>query len=301
MIGVRATLAALAAAATLSACAAANTPEACKLTKLGEVPIHVSNNLPLIDVAIDGKPARLLLDTGANVTAITEPTFQRLGLQHDYQSLAYLTGLGAQGSNWLTQKATIRLAGIDLAPQPLPVFTTALPYDGLLGLSTLAAYDLDIDIPGGVFALYAARNCPGGAPPFTPSTTVPEVGARANLLTIKVTLDETGLLPVIDTGANRTILEANRLGLTDASVRSDRIGRAATADPVGLAVFRHRFRRLLVGNDVIDRPSFLVGNLSRIGIDGLLGFDIWRSRRLWISSASRTVTIGPAATRSPAP
>ena len=298
---VRTALPALAAAAWLSACAAANTPEACKLTELGEAPIHVSDNLPLLDLMINGKPARFLLDTGATATAITEPAFRRLGLHSDYRSLAYVTGLGAQGSNWLSENATIQLAGIDLNPRPLPVFTSALPYDGLLSLSALAPYDLDIDLPRSVLAVYAARNCPEGAPPFTPSTTVPDAGARANLFTIKVTVDDTGLFPVIDTGANRTLLDVNRVGLTEADVESDRTGRVKTADPVGLPVSRHRFRRLLVGNDVIDRPAFLVGNLGRLGVDGLLGSDLWRSRRLWISSTSRTVTIGPSATRSPAP
>ena len=75
---VRTALPALAAAAWLSACAAANTPEACKLTELGEAPIHLSDNLPLLDLMIDGKPARFLLDTGATATAITEPAFRRL-------------------------------------------------------------------------------------------------------------------------------------------------------------------------------------------------------------------------------
>ncbi len=294
------------AAALLAGCTAIDTPEACRLTPVATAPIVLSHNQPLLDLAIDGKPVRLMLDTGAQVTVLGEPAAARLQIGRDYTSFNYIRGLGAAGATWPTQKATITLAALDLDPEPLAVakFSATTPFDGVLGLRTLAKYDLDIDMPARKLTLYTARHCPGGPPPFTPSTTLPATSPAPSRVVIPVTIDETVHPMLVDTGASRTLIDRTRAGLSNADLAADTESRTITVDPVGLGVHTHRFKRLLLGADAVANPALLVGDVPATGYDGLAGADLWRSRRLWLSPTSQTVTIAPrrtAAERPPAP
>ena len=286
----------------LVSCAAVDTPEACRLTRVAAVPIRMAGAIPLLEVAINGRPAQLMLDTGADGTVVSAEAFHRLGLDLDFARTAYVTGLGAQMVNWLSKPAAIKLGELALAPEPLPVTSFAWAMapsdrpDGLLGGSVLASFDLDVDEPGGMLTLYEKRRCPGGAAPFE-GVTIPAQGLGAVKLTIPITLDGRELAAEVDTGASRSLMDTARAGLSDSALAADRAGRVASADPVGARVHVHRFGRLQVGTDVVDEPIFWVGALRHDGADALLGSDFWRTRRLWVSYGSRTVTIGPAQPR----
>lgn len=291
------------AAAQLAACTPVDTPEACRLTPVASVPIVLSHNQPLIDLAIDGKPVRLMLDTGAQVTVIGQPAAARLALGRDYTTFNYIRGLGAAGATWPTQKATVTIGALDLDPEPLAVadFSGKTAFDGVLGLRTLARFDLDIDMPARKLTLYTARHCPGGPPPFTPSTTLPASSPAPNRVVIPVTIDDTVHPMMVDTGASRTLIDRNRAGLSDADLAADAESRTITVDPVGLGVHTHRFKRLLLGADAVANPALLVGDAPATGYDGLAGADLWRSRRLWLSPTSQTVTIAPRRTATERP
>ncbi len=279
----------------LCACAAVDTPEACRLTPVAELPVHVVADLPLLDVTVDGKPARFVLDTGAEASAISEDGFVRLGLEHDYRLPTYATGLGARGSNWATRPVKVALGSATLGPSAMLVIglAKAMPFDGMIGSAALSAYDVDLEMSRGRLTLYKKRRCPGGPPAFAPSTTLPTQGSGAYRLRVSVTLDNTPLWPDVDTGASRTIVDSGRMRLGAAELAGDPAGRLATADPVGLPVHLHRFGSLTIGGDTITRPAIMTGDLRRSGYDGLLGTDYWHNRRVWISYGSRTVTVGP--------
>ncbi len=279
----------------LCGCTAVDTPEACRLTPVAELPVQVVANLPLLDVTADGKPARFMLDTGAEASAISEDGFARLALEHDYRLPTYATGLGARGSNWATQPVKIILGNATLEPSAMLVIRLAkqMPFDGMIGSLALSAYDVDLEMPRGRLTLYKRRRCPGGPPPFAPSTTLPAQASGPYRLRVPVTIDSTPLWLDVDTGASRTVVDATRMRLGEPELAGDPGGRLATADPVGLLVHRHRFRSLTVGGETIAAPAIMTGDLRRTGHDGLLGTDYWHNRRIWISYGSRTVTVGP--------
>ena len=282
----------------LTACAAANTPEACRIVAVAAIPIRMAGTIPLLDAAINGRPARLALDTGAEGTTVAAEAFDRLGLQRDYARPAYVTGLGAQTVNWLSKPAETTLGPLTLPAAPLLV--TAFDWrmrredrpDGLLGSAALSQFDVDIDMPQRRLTLYRPRRCPAGPPPFD-GVTLAADNNRAYKLTIPITLDGAALTAEVDTGASRTLVDAVRAGLSAADVAADRTVHLATADPVGADVRLHRFGRLTVGPDLVERPVLGVSATSRAGYDALLGSDYWLTRRVWLSYAGRTVTIGP--------
>ena len=286
----------------LTACVAANTPEACRIVPVAAIPIRMAGTIPLLDVTINGHPARLMLDTGAEGTTVAAEAFDRLGLQRDYARPAYVTGLGAQTVNWLSRPVETALGPLALPAAPLLV--TAVNWsmrgedrpDGLLGSAALSQFDVDIDMKQRRLMLYRPRRCPAGPPPFD-GATVSADNNRAYKLTIPVTLDGAALTAEVDTGASRTLVDGASAGLSDADVAADRTVHFATADPVGADIRMHRFGRLTVGSDVVERPLLGVSAMGRGGYDALLGSDYWLTRRVWLSYAGRTITVGPSQPR----
>ena len=290
----------LATTALLSACAAANSPEACRVTHVADIPIQLVANVPLVDVRINDHPAKLILDTGAETVLIRDSSFDRLGLERNYQGLSYSTGIGAQSSNWPSRPAVLSLGPITLPPAALLV--GAIPFrlpgpdqiDGLLGSQILSAYDLDLDLPSRRLGLYERRRCPDGPPPRAGlPNTVQAQGDRAYKLTVPITLDGVAITAELDTGASRTLVDAQAAGLTEAAMANDRSLHLAGADPVGMSARLHRFKQLQIGSETVTGPLLAVGAFHRPGFDALLGTDFWRTHPAWISFGSRRVDIGP--------
>ena len=283
----------------LSACVAVDTPEACRITRVTELPIRMVSNIPLVEVMINNRPVRLLLDTGADGTVVSEDAFARLGLERDYTLTASTVGLGAGSMNWPSKAVATALGTVTLKPAPVFVAHIKWPLrdqdevDGLLGGQVLSAYDADIDMPHGRLTLYQPRHCPNGPAPFGgPSMTLHAAGSLAHKLAVPIRVDNVDMVAVVDTGANATLLDSTRVKLTAEDLAKDRSRRATTADPVGLDVHVHRFAQLQVGNETIENPTLVVSPMRRTGFNALLGSDYWRTRRIWLSYAGRTVTIG---------
>ena len=282
-----------------SACVAVDTPEACRITRVTELPIRMVGNFPLVEVMINDRPVRLLLDTGADGTVVSEDAFARLGLERDYTLTASTAGLGAGSVNWPSKAVTTALGTLTLKPAPVFVAHIKWPLrdqdevDGLLGGQVLSAYDADIDMPQGRLTLYQPRHCPNGPAPFGgPSMTLHAAGNLAYRLAVPIRVDEISMVAVVDTGASATLLDSTRVKLTAEDLAKDRSRRATTADPVGLDVHVHRFDQLQVGSETIENPTLVVGQMRKTGFNALLGSDYWRTRRIWLSYAGRTVTIG---------
>ena len=266
---------------------------------MADIPIQLVGNFPLVDARINDHAAKLLLDTGADALIVREASFDRLGLQHDYQVLSSVTGIGAQSNNWVTRPVVVSLGPITLRPAPL--FVSAIPVhlpgadqlDGVLGGQVLSRYDVDIDMPARRLGLYERRYCPDGAAPFDgASNAVLAAGNGAYKLTVPLTLDGAGVTAELDTGASRTLVDAQAAGLSDTDLASDRALHLAGADPVGMSARLHRFEQLRIGSETVAAPLLVVGAFHRAGYDALFGTDFWRSHRVWISYGSRRVYIG---------
>ncbi len=282
----------------LPACAAVDTPEACRITQVTELPIRMVGNFPLVEATINSRPARLLLDTGADGLVVSEDAYARLALERDYTLTASTVGLGARSINWPSKAVTTTLGSLTLKPSPVLVAHVQWPLrdqdevDGLLGSQMLSEYDADIDMPQGRLTLYQPRRCPNGPAPFGGPSMTLHAGNLAYKLTIPIRVDNIDMSAVVDTGASATFLNARRAKLTVADLARDPSRRATTADPVGLEVHVHRFDHVQVESETIESPMLAVGQARAINFDALLGSDYWRTRRVWLSYAGHTVTIG---------
>ena len=287
---------------TLAGCAAQ--PGNCDLVALASMPLEIHNNLMSVIAGISGRPVRLLVDTGAERTELTQAAAARLGLPHDRHHMTRSYGIGGSSANWDVDIPGLTLGRTDFPVRRLAVGNFSvdridgLPADGLLGADVLLAFDLDIDEPDHRLTLYRVRTCPYLRPPWEePSFEIKGVEARRDRLLVPIKLDGVSGMAVLDTGAQATTIGmamAQRLGLTAPLLADDRVIIAHGASPQPVDVHVHRFRELVVGDAHIESPALAVAPQDPAMGDGLLGGDFLHGRRIWLSFPTRRLFVSMA-------
>jgi hypothetical protein len=248
-----------------------------------------AQGLCLVTVNLDGRPARLILDTGAARTILTESATRRLHLKRDLWVDTELRGAGGRLER--LPNADITEASLDGVPlyqtvpnAPLSLAVTATQMgaaDGLLGGDVLRHFTLHL----AAGQLTLSHNRPAGYPlqPLWP-----------NRLLAPVTLDGVALTALVDTGATASLLNAkglHRLGLTPAEMAQDPAGSSLS---IGgrVAVRAHQFRQLRVGNLVVPTPTILTAPVPELAFDMILGLDVLALRPLTLSYAGLSLALG---------
>jgi predicted aspartyl protease len=176
------------------------------------IPLNPTFSGFTVEVNIDGKPVQLILDTGAAGTLLSQKAAKRIGLKattYDDTNVRDGSGTKLEVQHALTKR--IKLG--DAWTVNEPVLIAKLPDgigDGLLGISTLADWDVRINPAEKTLTLF-----PGGkAQPLDDETEVrlicklvnPEAsssnpqGLRAMNLRVPVRLGNHALVAVPDTG-----------------------------------------------------------------------------------------------------
>ncbi len=296
---------ALPAMASLPGCASGPT---CGIEPLGTVQLVFDQGSLMVPVKLEGIRARMLIDTGSERTTMDPFVAGLLKLPDNPTHLTRLTGVG--GATEVRRDVVLpelsigeaTFNAVSLAPVDSPPIKGP-PISGLLGSDLLLPLDLDFDFIGGTLALYAPGGC-GGEPVMwsQPAMRVP-LERSGRLAIVRAVLDNTEISAVIDTGANGSIVlaeGADRLGLRPGSLAGDpsTTGHGVGGKPV--AIHRHRFQSFRVGELAINAPILSVSDSRLPGIDMLIGLDILRQQRMWLSHTAGAVFFqrtGPAFTR----
>ena len=272
----------------------------CDLTIVARMPLQVQDRLLVVPAGINGKWVRLVVDSGAERTTISNATAERLGLPHDPRFRVKSIGVGGSTTSTDVSIDRMVLGGVHFPVARVAVgnFTLqnerGLSADGLLGADVLLAYDLDIDIPGGTLTLYRRRLCPASRPPWPePGIEILGVRAQKDRLLLPFDLDDTSGMALLDTGAQGNVLGvamARRMGLTEQTLATDPPVRNTGTG--GVIISRmHRFGRLRVGPVIQDSPRIIVLP-SDFGVgDALLGEEFLDGRRVWLSFRNRQVFV----------
>jgi predicted aspartyl protease len=257
----------------------------------------------IVPVEIDGTRLRMILDTGAERTLLTEGAVARLGMPRDTQHETRTFGIGGVSTTRDAIVSNFAIGGTYLPVPRVTVGQFALPIeqggdlDGLLGADILSAFDVDLDTRTGRLTLYRARNCPHDGPPWQePFLSMGSVSAQGNRLLVPIVLDGIGGVATLDTGAQNTVISvamAQRAGVDAAAMARDPSITAHGAAADELSVRVHHFRLLRIGPaEVSDPPLPIVPAPDGLG-DGLVGADFLAGRRVWLSYASLRVFITP--------
>jgi len=265
----------------LAACADNAGP--CRLQPVADLPATLDRNRLEVAGQVNGAAVTLLIDTGAQRTVLNMATVSALQLPRSQRSVTLLNGIGGAVSG-ADVFAELDVGHVDfrqrLAVANLPDF------GGIVGGDMLSGFDLELDVPDRRVRLWRARGCHAADLPWTgPRATVP-VHVTGDRLRLAVTIDGQKLDALLDSGAGRSLLQADvaqRLGVPAAALAADPAARVRGLDGGLVGIHAHRFASLGVGDEVFANPQIGVASFRLDAADMLLGMDYLRGHRVWVS------------------
>ena len=258
------------------------------LTYLNGVPMSVAG-VPVVPVSINQKPAQMILDTGAVATQMTRIWVATMGL-HEAQSPIHAADFEI---GKLKFDAQLQVA-------PLPNIGSRA---GLLSLTSLRDYDVDIDFASHRLNFFSPDHCPGLIAYWAPDVmAVLPLTLNEGHIHIPVTVNGKAMSAVLDTGSLQTFMNKNdalRLfGLNETSPDVT-IAAPTNGDP-RLSGYRHHFATLTFGDVTIKNPQVIIlpdqtrssdpGTLPEIS----LGMDVLAQLHLYAAFQERKLYITPA-------
>ncbi len=279
----------------------------CGLRLRTEVPVTVIRNVPFVVVAINGLPATLILDTGAQTMLLTQSAVKRLGLRTDSRAPVTVRGTGGQTRSWPAILQRFAVGEVALPDQHAAVLPFDLPEiggtrpEGLLGVDVLSRFEVDLNLPQRRMVLYSGRPCEGEPLPMPGRILEVEApSARRNRLVIQAELDGRPLTALLDSGTQDSIVMAEAAGLTLAMLADSPLVMLRGAGPQLTEGRRHRFARLLLGDEQFRDVRLTVMHRQSDEDEMIIGMDYMAARRIWLAYPRRKVFIQrPAAVRTP--
>ncbi|MGH7040705.1 MAG: retropepsin-like aspartic protease [Acetobacteraceae bacterium] len=280
----------------------------CALSRVATVPVTAYDGLLFVTARIDGKPVRLVLDTGAQRSLLTEAAVQRLGLPPDPRHGTRTWGIGGPSTAFDAMVHRFTLAGVAIGLPRITVGRFRLGAlrggaDGMLGVDVLALFGIDLDASAGRMVLYRNPTCRLDRPPWAgPAVNLPGVQGGANRLRLPIAVNGIRGMATLDTGAQTTAISlpfALRAGVTPAVLAADRYAVARGAAPDAVRVRLQRFHSLQVGPWLAHNPVLPILPLPAGVGDGLVGEDFLLHRRVWLSFAAPQVFVAVTDANTP--
>lgn len=270
----------------------------CALRRRASLPVGLPG-LPVVQARINGQPATLILDTGAESTILTATAAKRLGVTTKYDFVRTMNGIGGTVTTGDAKLASMALGGVALSyPRALVANLAfrlgAVEADGLLGASVLGDFDLDLDVPHRRVDLYDRVDCEQARPAW---------GGRYATLTTTRSLSEHPFFPItvngramsatLDTGAQRTVISARAAAAagigTEHPIAGPPLSARGAAGEV-LPATLHAMDVTVAGMRLSGPVIVTAAGLPR-DIDALLGLDFLLAHRVWLSYGARRIFI----------
>jgi predicted aspartyl protease len=285
----------------------------CNLVQVTQVPLEARGRLFAVPVTASGHRLNLLLDTGSERSLLDEAAVRRLSIPQDGRTFSIEVGLGGGSPRADANVEGMLLGDVPLPISRMPVSTVAgvLGVDGILGVDVLRDYDLDLDGPNRTLALYRIRRCDDAAPPWSePAVRFDDVATGTGLLQVPFEIDGIAAVGTVDTGASVTSITPRllrRLGVTEQGLANDRSMKLHIVAGEDEQARIHRFRTMRIGPLTLQNVPVLVltkeppalGGGRRFS-DGLIGQDLLRDRRVWLSIATDRLFMSRNSSDAPA-
>jgi predicted aspartyl protease len=283
----------------------------------------------VVPVYFGEHPRGMIVDTGAESNFIYRATLAEEGLHETAEHQGAILFEGATGveRNGIATVPVLKFAGLRFEGVKMVVVGAdppkfdLLPIAGLLGTPYLSAFDVEFDVPGETLSLYGKAGCSAIQPPWqgrysalplsTISTNLQQrtrdvessvnvavrgTGGEANRARLLVDVQVNGRpeRAMLDTGAPTSMRPsaAEKAGLV--AVDSSQAITISGADR-GKANgdLRHAVE-LRVGDEVYRDKTVAVVPFVNVEADMILGRDIFRGKRVFISFKERMMFIQPS-------
>jgi len=295
----------------------------CRLSKLGELPVTMRGNAPLVHAGINGNDVLFLADSGAFYSTLWTAAAEKLQLPLKNAPVnVAVRGVGGEAHTMITVVRTFTIFG-----QPIPnvdFFVVdsdpnfSRGFVGAIGQNVFRLGDVEYDLSHNMIRIMQPDDCKQASlaywaavdgKPYSvieieaPTRTAPHTISSAYVNGSKIRV-------IFDTGAARSILTldaAKRVGVTPTSEGVVAAGQwhgvGRGSGPSWIAPFAS----FKIGDEEIRNTHLRIGS-ERLDADMLLGADFFLSHRVYVATGQRklyfTYNGGPVfdlATRDSAP
>jgi tetratricopeptide (TPR) repeat protein/predicted aspartyl protease len=265
----------------------------CNIARL-ELPVKMVGGRPITTVGINGTPVRLLVDSGAFFSFLTEGTAAQLKLRlHRLPEGMELQGVAGRIDAKMTTVDHLQLAKGDIPQTDFIVGGNEIGAGamGLMGRNILAFADTEYDLAHGVIRFvsasdecdkanmaYWAGETPVSIIELLPTYREPRPAIRANLL-----VNGHELVGLFDTGATTAVSlgAARKVGVKEADMTAG--GEMAGAGRGKVDSWTAKFERVEIGDETLLHNRLEVGDFSMRDADMLVGVDFFLSHHIYVS------------------
>ena len=290
-----------------------------------QVPLLRMGGLEVVPVAINGEPAGLAIDTGAENTVLTPQAAAALKV-FTSSGRMHVSGVGGESHAQTAEINDLRIGGGQVPGATVIVSEIwkadldEFPVYGLLGGELLVNWDLDLDAGHDRLDLYEPASCTASYPAWThgaqeigiPRTATGAALAASDIgkglqtyslytpthsgdILFTVTLDGHRLTARLDTGATHSVVRSDAVELSTADTANDRKLTMVGAGGLSVEGVRHRFGTLRIGDTDVRAPLIDVGDVQLPDADMLLGEDFLSRNHVYVAFHAGKLFVAPDA------
>jgi len=284
----------------------------CQLQALGEMPATIENGVVTTSGEVDGKPVRLIVDTGAFGTLLFETEAQKLGL-FLRRNGARVYGVGGESDVYSARVKEFRLGNFVERDADLVVTGRGLGgRQGVVGAKFLLQADVEFDLPHGKIRFFKPKDCEGDQVVYWGEAyaVAPLVPTPTDEIITEVTVNDRRLEAKMDTGATVTVMTPQAATLAGVTLRSAGVtgeGHTTGLGPQVVAQYADVFPTFSFGEETIHNATLRVADL--FGRDKekqindliatpvanqpqmLLGADFFRAHRVFVAREQHKIYV----------
>ena len=286
----------------------------CKLAMLSEWPLRIENNQLLVEGALNGQPARVVLDTGFPRTQLNRATAARLNAARQDLKRERMFGYAGEAKVEIALLDEFRVVDFKRAPWRMVISGERdLGADVRLGEDFLSLVDVEFDLEHNAVRLFQPENCDGKKLAYWASdgqsvgdVPIDPIIASHPQIVLDVAINGKTISALLDSGAAASMLDkpaASRLGATPETPGVTVVGQNTGAGGKVLPVWRALFQSFAIGTETAKdvwisfSDLFRDANYASIGshiptkVEGsqqmLLGVDFLRTHRVLVSHSQK--------------
>ena len=278
----------------------------CQYAPVAQMPIRIVGPamVPVIDGSINGRPAVMLVDTGATGSALTKFAAERRGLPLDATG-KYSYGFGGASVRYSARVNDFAAGPAHSGKTSMPVIgnmSRTPPFDAIVGAEFLLQADMEMMLAEHQLKFYRPHGCTDTFLAYwdKDAMEIPFAMSTAENLNPRFTVEVNGkkMLAMIDSGAHATLIYHNAAEL--AGVKTDSVGVTKVGSLGGIgdervASWRATFDTFTVGSETIKNAEIEIIDAASTGKrtfpDVVLGRDFLRAHRVLFAMSQQRLYI----------
>jgi hypothetical protein len=272
---------------------AAGDAGSCRYVPIAKIDVDYSNQTRRVSVTgnINGKPLKMLVDTGAYESRLLRSGADRLGLKLEPTG-RYVYGVSGAAVTYRTWVDDFSLGASHTGRTVVPVLD--LPqetrHEAIVGADYLLQTDMELSLADRFMQFFRASGCADTYLAYWDQNAmeIPFVGKEggSNKPYVAVELNGVKLTAILDTGAPRTSVTRHAAELAGVRVDGPGVRKAGHSSGIGDKVLDNwiaDFKSFRIGDEAVNNPQLAIRDDPPQGtgqVDVLLGIDFLRAHHI---------------------